>query len=80
MPVSLTSIVFSCSSGSVNEVYQKVVRISPNGRQMATGGCDGSISLWHFPTLKPLRTIKAHKNEVDDLDFSPDSQKVYIQF
>lgn len=48
---------------------------------MATGGCDGYVRLWQFPTLKPLRDIKAHDKEVDDVDFSPDCQKVsYISF
>ena len=44
---------------------------------MATAGCDGIIRLWQFPSLDPLREIKAHTKEVDDLDFSPDCQKVH---
>jgi len=43
---------------------------------MATGGADGFVRLWQFPTFKPLREIKAHGQEVDDIDFSPDNQKV----
>ena len=45
---------------------------------MATAGCDGVIRLWHFPSLNPLREIIAHTKEVDDLDFSPDCQKVWL--
>lgn len=59
------------------EPLQKVVRISGNGKLMATAGCDGHVRLWQFPTLKPLRDIKAHEKEIDDLDFSPDGQKVW---
>lgn len=43
---------------------------------MATGGADGFVRLWQFPSFKPLREIKAHEQEVDDIDFSPDNQKV----
>ena len=61
---------------TATESFQKVVRISRNGKMMATAGCDGIIRLWQFPSLDPLREIKAHTKEVDDLDFSPDCQKV----
>lgn len=63
-------------TNSPTESFQKVVRISSNGKLMASGGCDGYVRLWRFPTLKPLRDIKAHDKEIDDVDFSPDSQKV----
>nr|SVE72997.1 EOG090X07XQ [Ceriodaphnia reticulata] len=61
---------------SPSESFQKVVKISSNGKLMATGGCDGYLRLWQFPTFKPLRDIKAHEKEIDDVDFSPDCQKV----
>jgi prolactin regulatory element-binding protein len=62
-----------------DESFQKVVRISSSGKLLATGGCDGYLRLWQFPVLKPLRDIKAHEKEVDDVDFSPDSQKVNLK-
>nr|SVE85556.1 EOG090X07XQ [Daphnia pulicaria] len=62
--------------GPQEESFQKVARISSSGKLLATGGCDGYIRLWQFPTLKPLRDIKSHEKEVDDMDFSPDSQKI----
>lgn len=61
---------------SKEEPFQKVVRVSCNGKLMATGGADGCIRLWQFPAMKPVREIKAHTKEVDDLDLSPDCQKV----
>jgi prolactin regulatory element-binding protein len=55
-----------------------VVRISLNGKIMATGGTDGFLRLWQFPSMKLLQEIKAHTKEVDDLDFSPDNLKVCL--
>lgn len=53
------------------EPLQRVVRISRLSKIMATGGTDGIVRLWGFPSLKPLHTLKAHKEEIDDIDFSP---------
>ncbi|XP_037976870.2 prolactin regulatory element-binding protein [Plutella xylostella] len=62
-----------------DEAMQRVVRISPNGKLMATGGTDGKVRLWSFPKMELLRTIDAHTKEIDDLDFSPcDSMLVSI--
>ena len=58
------------------EPWQKVVRISPDARMMATGGDDGVLRVWTFPDLNPLHDIEAHDKEIDDLDFSPDSTKL----
>lgn len=40
---------------------------------MATGGTDGKVRLWTFPQLLRLYDVDAHGNEIDDMDFSPDS-------
>lgn len=58
------------------EPLQRVVRISPNGKFMATGGLDGHLRVWNFPRMTPLADIAAHKKELDDIDFSPDSKHV----
>lgn len=59
-----------------HEPLQRVVRISPNGKFMATGGLDGHLRVWNFPRMTPLADIVAHKKEFDDIDFSPDSKHV----
>lgn len=56
------------------EPLQRVIRICPSGKLMATGGLDGHVRVWNFPQMTPLADIPAHKKELDDLDFSPDGK------
>lgn len=58
------------------EPLQRVIRISPNGKMMATGGLDGHVRVWNFPKMTPLVDIKAHQKELDDIDFSPDNKQL----
>ncbi|CAH1183465.1 unnamed protein product [Phaedon cochleariae] len=53
-----------------SEPLSRVARISHNGKLLATGGTDGVIRLWKFPSLQPLTKLKAHLKEIDDIDFS----------
>ena len=62
---------------STPEPYQKVVRISNNGKLLISGGDDGILRVWTFPELNPIHEIEAHDKEIDDVEFSPDNTKVY---
>ncbi|KAH8385755.1 hypothetical protein KR009_007274 [Drosophila setifemur] len=55
---------------------QRVVRISGNGRLIATGGTDGHLRVWTFPQMSLAVELPAHNKEIDDLDFSPDSKYI----
>ena len=57
---------------SKEEPLQRIVRISLNGKLMATGGTDGHVRLWKFPQLHKLHDLDVHSKEIDDIDFSPD--------
>lgn len=56
------------------EPLQRIVRISASGKLMATGGLDGCIRVWNFPSMTKITDIKAHTKEIDDLDFSPNNR------
>lgn len=36
---------------------------------MATGGLDGLVRLWKFPSLELMCELKGHSKEIDDIDF-----------
>lgn len=57
----------------LTEPLQRVVKISLDGKLMVTGGTDGHVRLWSFPQMIQITDIKAHTKEIDDIDFSPDS-------
>ena len=56
------------------EPLQRIVRVSLNGKFMATGGTDGHIRLWKFPQLHKLHDLDTHTKEIDDIDFSSDGK------
>jgi len=58
------------------EPHGKVVRISPSGKFLATGGDDGHLRVWSFPELAKVHDFATHEKEIDDIDFSPDSSRL----
>ncbi|XP_022089456.1 prolactin regulatory element-binding protein-like [Acanthaster planci] len=51
--------------------YQKAVCFSPNGMFFATGGADGHVRMWSYPSFEKQYEIKAHSKEVDDIIINP---------
>jgi WD40 repeat protein len=50
------------------------VAVSGDGRRLATGHRDGSVSLWDASTLRPLGEGRAHNEPVLTLAFAPDGR------
>ncbi|XP_056458861.1 prolactin regulatory element-binding protein [Gadus chalcogrammus] len=53
---------------------QKVVRFSSDLSLLMTGGTDGHIRVWEYPSLKKKFDFKAHEGEIEDLDLSPGNE------
>eukprot|EP00117_Sycon_ciliatum_P024682 scpid57620/ scgid20652/ Prolactin regulatory element-binding protein; Mammalian guanine nucleotide exchange factor mSec12 len=57
---------------------QKVARFCPSQDILATGGADGRIHVWQYPSLDPVRVMdRKHTDDIDDLAFHP-SQPVIV--
>ncbi|KAK2164175.1 hypothetical protein LSH36_68g16123 [Paralvinella palmiformis] len=61
---------------SSGDGYQRAVRFTQDISVMVTGGADGSLRTWKFPDLKKLYEVKAHTDEIDDVDISPSGNRI----
>jgi WD40 repeat protein/serine/threonine protein kinase len=50
------------------------VAFSPDGKQLASAGWDGTVRLWDSTTGKELRILRAHSRGVWEVAFSPDGR------
>ena len=48
--------------------------ISPDAKQVASGGADGTVTLWDATTGKVLNRLSGHSGEIAGVAFSPDGQ------
>uniref|UniRef100_G3PLS8 Prolactin regulatory element binding n=1 Tax=Gasterosteus aculeatus TaxID=69293 RepID=G3PLS8_GASAC len=69
--ISVTALAEVLSDLNPQDPLQKVVRFSPDLSLLLTGGTDGHIRVWEFPSMKKKFDFKAHKGEIEDLDISP---------
>ncbi|XP_072317484.1 guanine nucleotide-exchange factor SEC12 [Eucyclogobius newberryi] len=66
------------SDANPQDPLQKVVRFSRDRSLLLTGGTDGHIRVWEFPSLKKKYDFKAHEDEIEDLDLSPGNKLVTV--
>jgi RNA polymerase sigma factor (sigma-70 family) len=59
-----------------NERTVMSVAYSPDGKQLASCGIDGTVCVWETATGKSLHEFKGHKAEVTSVAFSPDGTLV----
>uniref|UniRef100_A0A8C2TNF8 Prolactin regulatory element binding n=1 Tax=Coturnix japonica TaxID=93934 RepID=A0A8C2TNF8_COTJA len=56
------------------DALQKAVRFSADGTVLVTGGADGFVRLWEFPSMKKALEFKAHDGEIEDITLGPDNK------
>ncbi|KAI5606624.1 prolactin regulatory element-binding protein [Silurus asotus] len=61
---------------SPQDPLQKCVRFSPDLKLLLTGGADGYVRVWEYPSLKEKLNFKAHQDEIEDIDISPDNKRI----
>jgi WD40 repeat protein len=59
---------------TTHDDWTEVVRFSPDGRMLATGGADGVAKLWDVATWKEQFKLKGHEDGITSLAFSPDGK------
>ena len=52
------------------------IAFSPNGRQLASGSDDTTITLWDTEKFKEIATLEGHSGSVSSLAFSPDGRHI----
>jgi WD40 repeat protein len=52
------------------------VAFSPDGKQLASAGADGTLKLWDLVNVCYLQTLKGHESEVANVTFSPDGKQL----
>uniref|UniRef100_A0A4W3HY35 Prolactin regulatory element binding n=1 Tax=Callorhinchus milii TaxID=7868 RepID=A0A4W3HY35_CALMI len=60
------------------DALQKAVRLNHDASLLVTGGADGYIRVWEFPSMKKTLDFKAHSSEVEDVDIGPDNKVVSV--
>ncbi|XP_067325872.1 guanine nucleotide-exchange factor SEC12 [Anolis sagrei] len=60
------------------DALQKAVCFSSDHSLLATGGVDGFLRVWEFPSMKKALEFQAHDGEIEDIALSPDNKVVTV--
>ncbi len=53
---------------------------SPDGKQLASAGGDGNVSVWNVGTMRLERTLSARPGKASGVAFSPDGESIAASF
>jgi WD40 repeat protein len=56
-----------------HQLASNVVRYSPDGKLLLTGGRDAHLNIWQVGTYELVKSIPAHNWALYDIEFSPDA-------
>ena len=78
---ALRTIYHSLNPSLVNTILNRsgmvwAVSISPNGKYIASGSNDYTISIWDAETGCAIRTLSGHTGVVTSVAFSPDGKRI----
>eukprot|EP00123_Amoebidium_parasiticum_P013648 comp22073_c1_seq1/m.32164 comp22073_c1_seq1/g.32164 ORF comp22073_c1_seq1/g.32164 comp22073_c1_seq1/m.32164 type:complete len:394 (-) comp22073_c1_seq1:247-1428(-) len=78
--VDSTAPFFHLESSQVTdtaeEPWQKVCRLNADGTKILTGGQDGTVRLWKYPSFEKIAEFKGHTLEIKDVAFHPNDTQV----
>jgi WD40 repeat protein len=57
-----------------HDLSANIVRYSPNGNILLTGGRDAYLNIWDAKSYTPIKSIPAHNFAIYDIAFSPDAK------
>nr|XP_033793816.1 prolactin regulatory element-binding protein [Geotrypetes seraphini] len=60
------------------ELLQKSVCFNKDHSILITGGADGFVRVWEFPSMKKALDFKAHNGEIEDIAVDPDNKIVTV--
>lgn len=60
------------------ELLQKSVCFNKDHSILVTGGADGFVRVWEFPSMKKTMDFKAHNGEIEDITVAPDNKIVTV--
>ncbi|XP_033001169.1 prolactin regulatory element-binding protein [Lacerta agilis] len=60
------------------DALQKAVCFNNDHTLLATGGVDGFLRVWEFPSMKKSLEFQAHNGEIEDIALSPDNKVVTV--
>ncbi|XP_071509880.1 guanine nucleotide-exchange factor SEC12-like [Diadema antillarum] len=58
------------------EASQNAVCFSPNGMYFVSGGADGHLRMWSYPSMEKVYDVEAHSKEIEDVIISPLGNKL----